>query len=137
MTFDVLVVTGLPHEAVLIQSILEQEGFHMLTVGSAAEAERKLRFNAVDAIIVDEYLPDGTWHDLVRMARVQPTSAPVIVVATGIENADRENAQAAGAFDLMARPVTSAVILTLLYSACTMACTGHACTLTDDTVETR
>jgi DNA-binding response OmpR family regulator len=135
MTFDVLLVTSLPREAVLVGSLVEQHGFHLLTVRSAAAAERTLRVDAVDAIIVDEYLPDGGWHDVVRMATVQATCPPVIVVATGIENADREDAQAAGAFDLIARPITSEVILTQLYRACTMACTGHRSILINNTVE--
>ena len=57
MSFDILVVTGLPYEAVLVRRLLEQQGFHVLPVSSAAEARRKLRSSAFDAIIVDEHFP--------------------------------------------------------------------------------
>ena len=55
----------------LVTRGLHEEGFRVMTVGSAAEALELLRGQSPDALIVDIGLPDADGRDVVQALRAQ------------------------------------------------------------------
>lgn len=125
MKLDILLIASQPSEAAVILSMLDGDLFRCVTVNSYRQALAALCWDAYDAIICDEYLTDGSWKDIVGQVAALPQGPPVIVIATGIENDDREVAREMGAFELIAKPIDAATLLNALYAACSLACVGQ------------
>lgn len=88
----VLIVDG--HEEVLIslEKLLEDNGYCTTTSWTATDALRFLRSWDYDMILVSEYLPDGTFEDLLRAARKRNADTQCIVMqgnAKGMRSDDR------------------------------------------------
>jgi DNA-binding response OmpR family regulator len=87
----VLVVDDEPHIGLLLRPHLERLGYRVSLARNLAEARTLLAAPAaaVDALLLDLHLPDGSGFDLLRQLRAQPQyhALPVLVL-TG-EGEDR------------------------------------------------
>ena len=125
MKFDVLIVSSHAPEAATITGMLDEEIFRCVTAGSYRQALAALCWSSYDAIVCDEFLVDGSWKDIIGQIAELPQCPAVIVVATGIEDRDRDTAHELGAYDMLAKPVDPATLLNALYGACSLACIGQ------------
>ena len=86
----VLVVDDEPHIGLLLRPHLEQKGYRVSLARNLAEARTLLAAPAaVDVLLLDLHLPDGSGFDLLRQLRAEPhyRALPVLVL-TG-EGEDR------------------------------------------------
>ena len=125
MKLNVLLITSHSMEAASIQGMLDSDIFNCVVVNSYRQAIAALCWNSYDSIICDEYLVDGSWKDIVGQIAGLPQGPPVLVLAAGIEDADRDIALELGAYDLIARPVDASLLVDALYGACSLSCIGH------------
>jgi DNA-binding response OmpR family regulator len=125
MKFNVLLVSSHPAEATAIYRMLDPEIFNCVVVSSYRQAIAALCWNAYDSILCDEYLVDGTWKDIVGQIAELPQGPSVLVLASGIEDNDRETVLELGAYDLIARPVEAPVLVNALLGACSLSCIGQ------------
>ncbi len=72
----------------MLAVVLEDQGYHVDTVGTVREATEALKHHDFTHMIVDLMLPDGAGEDVVRAARQAGSKAKVIVV-TGVNDPER------------------------------------------------
>ena len=125
MKFNVLLISSHPTEAAAIFRMLDSDVFNCVVVNSYRQAVAALCWNAYDSILCDEYLVDGTWKDIVGQIAELPQGPSVLVLASGIEDNDRETVLALGAYDLITRPVEPPVLVNALLGACSLSCIGQ------------
>jgi DNA-binding response OmpR family regulator len=125
MKFDVLVISSHSQETATIKGMLDEEIFHCVIASTYRQALSALCWGAFDAIVCDEYLLDGSWKDIIGQIADLPQAPAVIVVATGIEDRDRDTAHELGAYEVIPKPVEAPVLLNALYGACSLACIGQ------------
>jgi DNA-binding NtrC family response regulator len=88
-----------------------QEGHDVLTVGDGAAALKAISRETLDLIFVDIVLGEGSGVDILRSAKKQGLTCPVIMI-TGFPNLDTgTEALRLGAFDYLAKPVRKETIL--------------------------
>lgn len=92
----------------LLQAALSLRGHEVLAAGSIHEAEDILARQAVDLVVTDLGLPDGSGWQLVERTRVQrPASELPILVLSGCLPDERRLSEA-GASGYLMKPVSNA-----------------------------
>jgi CheY-like chemotaxis protein len=112
----VLVVEDSADARLGVQLLLEQAGHVVETAGDGPEGLAKLGQFHPEVALIDVGLPGMDGYELARMARSQPETRDIRLIAiTGYgQEEDRQRALAAG-FDLhVAKPVNPAVLQELL-----------------------
>lgn len=100
-----------------LASILEEEGYHVEAVGSAEEALQRAAESAIEAVLLDVWLPgmDG----LEALSRLRgAANPPAVIMISGhgtIETAVR--ATKLGAFDFIEKPLSLEKIIVLVRNA--------------------
>lgn len=100
---------------VLVESI----GATCFTVKSLEDAQRVLRQNAPDVIVVDYHLPDGTGIDLIAHLRqgLEDRSTPILLLTGEIDPHELERAVMMGIYAFLAKPFNSEEFVKLVNSA--------------------
>ena len=102
-----------------LESILQEEGYLVTSVGTAGEALLLLRDAAFDVVLLDIWLPDRDGLDALSEIRsMEPASVPEVVIISGhgtIEAAVR--ATKLGAYDFLEKPLSLARTLIVLKNA--------------------
>jgi DNA-binding NtrC family response regulator len=89
----------------LEQTLREQE-IRTYHAHYCAEARRLLRRSIpVDLVLTDAVLADGTWKDVIRLARELANDAPVIVMSRVVNMSLYLDTQDGGAADFMVPPM--------------------------------
>lgn len=92
-----------------IESILRPKGHVVLKAYTGQQAIELVTKVNPDAVIVDVHLPDIDGIDLVRRLRESPTiqpTTPILMITAGtVGKAERLEALAAGAWDILSHPV--------------------------------
>jgi two-component system nitrogen regulation response regulator NtrX len=93
-----------------LSGILEDEGYGVAAVGTAAEATARIQAEAFDAVLLDLWLPDRDGLELLSEMREQP-----VIVISGHGNVDTAvKATRLGAYDFLEKPLSlSRVVLTV------------------------
>jgi two-component system, NtrC family, nitrogen regulation response regulator NtrX len=93
-----------------LSGILEDEGYVVAAVGTAAEATARLRVEAFDAVLLDLWLPDRDGLELLSELPEQP-----VIVISGHGNVDTAiRATRLGAYDFLEKPLSlSRVVVTV------------------------
>ncbi|HEX8169755.1 MAG TPA: response regulator transcription factor [Thermoanaerobaculia bacterium] len=86
-----------------LQSVLEQDGFTVITAGTIAEALAEVGRRAFDLILLDLMLPDGDGLTACRRIRARH-QMPIIILTTRRELDDRVKGLETGADDYVAKP---------------------------------
>jgi len=87
----------------VISTILEDEGYHVIAVGSAEAAIAEFTDNRVDIVIVDLRLPGIQGLEFIRAIRVG-SQVPVVVVTAQADSHDVVACLEAGADDYVTKP---------------------------------
>lgn len=105
----VLVVDDNPDTMTLMQELLETQGYSVVTVADAAQAEIEIRRQLPDLILSDVVMPGKSGYELCRELKADPATRLIpFVLITGL--ADREDKLRgieAGADDFLNKPIFS------------------------------
>lgn len=106
MSHRILVVDDDKHIVRLLQSYLEQAGFHVLTASNGADALRTIRTERPDLVLLDLMLPDRDGWDITRTIRADAQLArlPVIMLTARVEDTDKIIGLELGADDYITKP---------------------------------
>ncbi len=88
----------------LLLRALERDGHVVIGAGDLSGARAALGRGALDVIVLDLGLPDGSGIDLLRTLRAERDGVPVLVVTARSEVARRVEALDAGADDFLSKP---------------------------------
>jgi two-component system, OmpR family, alkaline phosphatase synthesis response regulator PhoP len=90
----------------LVQSYLEQSGYHVLTAGDGASALRLIQSERPDLVVLDLMLPDQDGWAITRVVRADPRTArlPILMLTARVEDADRIVGLEIGADDYVTKP---------------------------------
>lgn len=91
----------------LVEAVLEREGYHVVSAGSAEEALEWLQRLRPDVVLVDIQLPGMDGLTLTRLIKSEPRTAdvPVVALSAHARPEDRAAAMAAGCADHISKPV--------------------------------
>jgi DNA-binding response OmpR family regulator len=103
MTFRVLLVEDDSRLAAMVAEYLREASFRPTIIASGAEAERRLRHEAFDAVVLDLMLPDMDGLDLCKRIRAE-SSVPVLMLTARGDPLDRVVGLELGADDYLPKP---------------------------------
>lgn len=103
----VLIVDDDPPARKAVAAQVAQFGFAVIEVGSGREALRTIGRERIDAVLLDVVMPDVYGIDVLMQIKADPRTENVpVLVMTGLSDRDmRLSVLAAGAEDLLAKPV--------------------------------
>lgn len=93
-----------------IEYTLTSEGYTVFVAGSLEEAQKAFKANAVDLILLDVNLPDGSGYDLCREIRTS-SQVPIIFLTALDEEANVVAGLDLGADDYMTKPIRTKELL--------------------------
>lgn len=114
MISRVLVVDDHIHLAENIAEILDGEGYQTMVAGSAEQALGLLEAERVDALITDYRLPGLSGAQLITEIRRRGRAIPAIVMTAYSDDHTLADARAAGALDVLGKPVALARLLQMI-----------------------
>jgi two-component system response regulator MprA len=89
---------------------LDQEGYDVVSAGTAADGLRAIRASTPDAVILDVGLPDADGFDVLRQIRAE-FAVPVVMLTARGDVDDRVRGLDMGADDYIAKPFHFAELL--------------------------
>ncbi len=103
----ILVVEDNEANQLLVQAVLELEGYQVELAGSAPEALDQLQASAPDLILMDVQLPGEDGLTLTRQLKADPATReiPVVALTAHAMAGDRELALKAGCVGYIAKPI--------------------------------
>jgi CheY-like chemotaxis protein len=103
----ILVVEDNEANQLLVQAVLELEGYQVELAGSAPEALDQLHASAPDLILMDVQLPGEDGLTLTRQLKADPATRqiPVVALTAHAMAGDRELAISAGCVGYIAKPI--------------------------------
>src|SRR4051794_27141870 len=104
MRSRILFLSGHRDDARQITQMLHALPVAIDHVGSLQQARAQLRRDEYEVILTEASLPDGNWHDALRLARECPQDLAVIVTAPPADARLWAEALNLGAYDLIAQP---------------------------------
>jgi CheY-like chemotaxis protein len=125
----VLVVEDDADSRDLICALLEMAGARVLCTRSVAEAMDGIYHSFDPDVVVTDYsMPDADGLDLIREFRTVPSTrtiaVPVLILSGHSEEHWRDRALAAGAADLLVKPLDPAALVTWIADAVASSRTG-------------
>ncbi|MGR3377306.1 diguanylate cyclase [Salipiger abyssi] len=118
MTGRILIADGVPTNRIIMRVKLTAAYYEVLQAASGAEALLAVRREKPDLVLAATDLPDMTGRDFCTRLRAMPDAAdtPVILVHPQPDRGQRMRALAAGADDVLARPIDELVLQARLRS---------------------
>ncbi|MEZ5590407.1 MAG: diguanylate cyclase [Gammaproteobacteria bacterium] len=103
-----LMIDLAPDDLVSLQTLLADEGYHLLAAAGIAQALDMLEREQVDVVIGDISLPDSDGTELCRQIRQQPDleELPVLLIAAAEDHQARLQSLQAGADDFISKPLS-------------------------------
>ena len=129
MRSRILFISGHPSDARELSRMLREMPIILDHAGNLQHARTKLRENNYDVVLTEAALPDGSWKDVLRMARECPQDLEVIVTDPHADARFWSEALNLGAYDLLTRPFYEPEVCRILNNACTRpSCAGRTMT---------
>lgn len=100
----ILVVDDDPEIRKLLARYIESQGFRVLLAANCRELRDKLASNAVDLVVLDVMLPDGSGLEVCRDLRAERSNVPIILLTALKEDVDRIIGLEIGADDYLGKP---------------------------------
>ncbi|WEZ83398.1 winged helix-turn-helix domain-containing protein [Rhizobium sp. 32-5/1] len=93
----------------LLQRALENQGFSVTLLSSAADLERRLRLAVPDVLVVNTVLPGMSGIEVCRRVRTTPSTyrLPIILLVAGDDRDEALAGLAAGADDCVTKPFSA------------------------------
>lgn len=104
-SLSILIVDDEPHQRTVLAGYLRKKHHTVVEAGSATEAVKRLKENAIDIVLTDFKMPDKSGLELLKETRqLNPETSVVIMTAFGtIEGA--VEAMRDGAYDYLTKPI--------------------------------
>jgi DNA-binding NtrC family response regulator len=118
MKSGVLFVSGRPDDARLLSRMLHALPLGIDHVESVQRAHAKLRMEDFDVVLTEAALPDGTWLDVLLLARGRTGGPEVIVTDPHADVHFWAEALNLGAYDLLPQPFYEPEVRRILSNAC-------------------
>ena len=100
----ILIVDDEKNYLVVLDTLLSEEGYEVLTAESAVHAMRKWRSNDLDLILTDMKMPKVSGIELLEMVKKQDADLPVILMTAFGTVEKAVEAMKKGAFDYVTKP---------------------------------
>jgi two-component system, OmpR family, alkaline phosphatase synthesis response regulator PhoP len=102
----ILLVEDSPSVSLLVQTILEREGFLVELAADGLTAKERLRRSPPDLVLLDVMLPHLSGFELLEMMRAKPAwkSTPVILLTARSSQKDVVHGLDGGANDYITKP---------------------------------
>lgn len=109
----VLVVDDSPAQTRLLQSVLQQGGFHSVAISDPSKIEEAIEEERPNVILLDVVMPKRNGFEACRDLKSQQTYAkiPVILVTSKATPSDRYWGEQQGANGFVAKPFTPAELI--------------------------
>jgi twitching motility two-component system response regulator PilH len=109
----VLVVDDSPTDTHLISTMLQKNGFTVLTAASGQEAIAKAKQDKPDLILMDIVMPGMSGFEATRTIAKDPETAsiPIIIISTKGQETDKVWGLRQGAKDYIVKPVNEKVLM--------------------------
>lgn len=112
---EILVVDDEPDIRRLVQEILEDEDYHIITAANAANAREALRTHQPDAILLDIWMPDEDGISLLKEWHESGTVNAPVIIMSGHGNIETAiEATRLGAYDFIEKPVSMGKLLLIV-----------------------
>ena len=108
--YKILVVEDDQSIASFMQTVLETNGYQVLTAERCRQGILMLTSHVPDLVVLDLGLPDMDGEEFIRIAR-QSSMIPIIVLSARTEESDKVNALDLGANDYITKPFGTAELL--------------------------
>ena len=118
MSTGVLFVSPHGEDAKAIARMLGSLSVPIEHVADMAHAREKIRKREYQVILTEANLPDGTWLDVLNLARRISPNCEVIVTDASADARFWAEALNMGAYDLIAQPFATAEVQRILSNAC-------------------
>ncbi|MBI4612513.1 MAG: response regulator [Planctomycetes bacterium] len=120
----ILTVDDDPAVRALVERILIRAGYRVLTAEGGATCLAAVERNGVDLVLLDLEMPDANGISLLETIHALKKDLPVVIV-TGYGDPDTaRQAMELGAYDYVAKPVMTNVILEVVREALSTRCDG-------------
>ena len=127
MRSPILFVSGHREDAERLSQMLRALPLTLDHVGTVLQARNQLRQQHYPVVLTEAGLTDGTWHDVLRVARECPGEVEVIVTDPQADARFWAEALNLGAYDLVAQPFYEPEVRRILSNACSrMPYSAHA-----------
>jgi len=106
MPYHILIVDDDEMSLILLEKILELEGYRVTIAQNGMQAIQSVLENKPDLALLDVMMPDMNGYDLCRKMRQPPLSTGMPIVMLTAMNSETERAQAleAGVNDIWSKP---------------------------------
>jgi len=119
MRSRILFLSGRHADARRLSRMLRSLPLGLEHVESLRQARIKLQQEQYDIVLTEAALTDGTWVDVLNLARELPRQVQVIVTDRLADSRFWAEALNLGAFDLVAQPFYAPEVRRILFNACT------------------
>jgi len=118
MRSRILFLSGHPEDARRLSQMLNALPMVLDHAESLQQARAKLQQKEYDVFLTEAALPDGSWLDVLHLARECPHELEVIVTDPHADARFWAEALNLGAYDLLAQPFYEPEVRRILYNAC-------------------
>lgn len=103
----ILIVDDSATNQVLMEAILQEEGFETITAFGAREALKQIDKQKPNLILLDLLMPEVSGFEFLREVKKSPEKAniPVIVISAVNSKENMEECKALGASDFFSKPI--------------------------------
>ena len=114
----ILIVDDSPTEIHVLKSILEKNGFEVLSAESGEEGIEKARAEHPDLVLMDVVMPGLNGFQATRQLTNDPdtSSIPVIIVTTKDQETDKVWGMRQGAKEYLTKPVDASDLVNKIHS---------------------
>ena len=115
----ILVVDDSETNLVLLEAILEDDGFDVEIAFSVKDAESSLQKSIPDLILLDLLMPNENGFDLLRKLKTNDrfSAIPTIIVTAFANDENKITAREMGAIDIIEKPINIPDFLQKVYNA--------------------
>ena len=125
MGSGILFVSPHSDDATVVSRMLGSLSVSIEHVADVKQARVKMQSGTYEVILTAANLSDGTWLDVLDVARRVAPHAEVIVTEREADARFWAEALNLGAYDLIAQPFASGEVQRILGNACSRACAQH------------
>jgi len=108
MKSKILIIDDMSTHLLLLQTILEEEGYEVLAVDNGKEAIEQIEGDSeISLVLLDIMMPEVDGYEILQKVKNEDKSisAPVIIVSAKTDSASIKKALEKGAYDYITKPL--------------------------------
>jgi CheY-like chemotaxis protein len=119
--YRILIVDDIDDNVVLLQTLLETEGYTVETAAGGWAALRQIKAHCPDLILLDVMMPDMSGYEVIERVRNKLEFTVPIVLVTAYSDISQAEGMAMGANYLIRKPINSDELLDCVEKLCAQA----------------